>query len=170
MDWNSLFSGFLGSLVGAGITAMVVYQTARWQVKKTFKLQMDWERNRIVEQETVQRRSIVQNLLGELRDNLEIAKEAHDYYSWTLVSADIWTSTRGEIWFLKDETQNILRQIYMHIQRYISKAEDRRAAQDFGKGSWDKTMKDEIDYLIKEIPTAIDLLEDQLKQNLNSGT
>ncbi len=43
MDWNSLFSGFLGSLVGAGITAIVVYQTARWQVKKTFKIQMDWE-------------------------------------------------------------------------------------------------------------------------------
>jgi len=30
MDWNSLFSGFIGSLVGAGITAIVVYYTTRW--------------------------------------------------------------------------------------------------------------------------------------------
>jgi len=170
MDWNSLFNGFLGSLVGAGITAIVVYQTARWQVKKTFKLQIDWERNRILERETAQRRSIVQNLLGELQDNLEIAKEAHDHYSWALVFADIWTSTRGEIWFLTNETQKILRQIYMHVQRYISKAEDRRAAKDFGIGGWDRTMKDEIDYLTKEIPTAIGLLEDQIKQNPNSVT
>lgn len=168
MDWNSLFSGFLGSLVGAGITAVVAFKTARWQVKNTIMLQVNWERNRIIEQETARRRSAVQNLVGELQDNLEIAKNAHDFYSWALLSADMWTIARGEIWFLSTDSQNILRQVYMHVQRYITKAEDRRAAKDFGIGSWDKTMKQEIDYLLNNIPSALTQLNTWLRRNDDS--
>ena len=163
MDWNSLFSGFIGALVGAGITGYVVFKATRWQVKNTIELQMKWERTRITEQESFRQRSVVQNLLGELQDNLEIARNAHDYYSWALIPADMWITNRGEIWFLSPETQGLLRQIYMHVQRYITKAEDRRVAGDLGRGAWDSTMQEEVDYLVHNIPLAITQLENWLK-------
>lgn len=140
IDWNSLFSGFIGSLVGA----IVVLLTTHWQVKNTFRLQVDWERKRIARQENERYQSLVRNLIGELRDNLQIAPQAHDYYSWAELSSDTWAVSRGDITFLPAEMQDGLRQAYLHVQRYNSKLEDRRAADDFGKGYWDNTIQEEL--------------------------
>ena len=49
MNWNSLFSGFLGSVIGAAIASIVTFFTAKWQMKNSIKLQINWEKKRFKE-------------------------------------------------------------------------------------------------------------------------
>jgi len=141
IDWNSLFSGFLGSIIGALATLLAT----RWQVENTIRMQTAWDRKRLEEQAMERQRSIIRGLIGELSDNLEILPHIHDFYSWANLSTDAWELSRTELHFLPADIQEALRQAYMYANRYNTKLKDRRAAQDFGKGQWDDTLKFDSD-------------------------
>jgi hypothetical protein len=144
LDWNSLLSGLVGAIIGAGISGVATFLTSRSEVKKSISLQVAWDRERLEQQDSQRRRSLVRSLLGELLQNIEAAKAPSDHYSWVTLSSESWSLARGEVYFLPTEVQEMLRKAYVAVHRYATKLVDRRVVNDVGRGTWDGTMMQDV--------------------------
>lgn len=155
-DWNSLFSGFIGTIIGASISTLV----ARYQVRKTHELQMDWERDRINQQQTKDRTSIVRGLISEASFTQGVIK----YFSWSTIPIDVWESKKGEIGFLPDNAQDVLRNLYRFIQLHNSNIVNARAQGDFSsEGEWFTGVAAARQGIRKHCVDIMKLLEDWLQ-------
>ena len=144
MNWNSLFSGFLGTVIGAAIASIVTFFTAKWQMKNSIKLQINWEKNRFEEKEKQQNKSLVNNIIAEVENNIEIASDPQHHYSWIYLSIGMWKDFRGKMEFLPERIQTHLRAAYIQAHNYNIMLDDRRAMGDHGRGYWDRPLNDKI--------------------------
>ncbi len=140
IDWNSLFSGFIGAVTGALSTFLIT----RWQITKSLRLQRQWERERIEAQSVVRQQSIVHNLIGELEANVAVTKNAHGRYTWIKLLCDLWTLSKGEVLFLPAKTQDLIRDTYTYLQRYNDAIEDRRTEGNIKDAGWDTLLESEL--------------------------
>jgi len=162
MDWDSLLSGLIGSLLGAVIASVVAFLTARWQVKKTIRLQMNWEKERIVEREEKQNTLLTNNIITEIENNIEIAANPKHRYSWIYLSIDIWLEFRGQMEFLPDHVQTQLRAAYICAQQYNTMLDDRRVMRDHVIGGWDEELGRKIRLVLQLSERALESIRDWL--------
>ncbi len=139
--WNNLLSGLIGAVIGAVIGGYLSYLGAIKAAEKTITAlyKQDHERREIEAKE--KKDAIVNNLLGEISENIDLADQNQIAHAKIKFITDAWDSARGNLYYLSEPTQAQIQKAYINAHNYNALVEYDLAKVPYGAGYFDDEMK-----------------------------
>ena len=112
MEWSNLFSGFIGALIGGGLSFLASVYTTNKNIRSLKAM----EQERQERESEKQRETIISELIAEIEDNLQDATNVTYSESASVpMLSDMWNSHKGKLDFLVPGVRESLRCIYAQI-------------------------------------------------------
>lgn len=138
MDWDNLFSGLVGAIVGGILSATGTYFATMRAAERTMTVAVEQEKSQRKEQETSLRGSLLRSLLAEINENLHFADNYEVRYAKVRLLTDSYEQMKRNLQLIPPEIIEPFREAYAAAMRFNKLVDYQETKVNPGAGTWDK--------------------------------
>ena len=159
----SLLSGLIGSIIGAIVGGYLSYKGAMDSAKTQIEHLYKQEKEKRDYKEKQEEKIMFASILGEVKENLDLATKWQTSYSKSILSIETWSIYKGMIIYLPTTLQEKLIKAYTEIKRYNSLVDYDRARVAIGHGMLDQSIQQQAGIVVGVLTPLVDELTDASK-------